>query len=65
MLSEDQWSEIRALHRDHVPIKQIARKLNIAPNTVRRAIKTDDPPVTRRARLGPASWNCITTTSRT
>lgn len=41
----DTWAEIRRLHRsEHVPIKQIARELGIGRNTVRRALRGEDPP---------------------
>lgn len=47
----DTWAEIRRLHRaDKVPIKQIARDLGIGRNTVRRALRGEEPP--NRAR-GP------------
>lgn len=47
----DTWAEIRRLHRaDKVPIKQIARELGIGRNTVRRALRGEEPP--NRAR-GP------------
>ncbi|WP_313902891.1 helix-turn-helix domain-containing protein [Gordonia rubripertincta] len=37
VISVEQWAEIRRLHRSEgVPIKEIARRLGVARNTVRR-----------------------------
>ena len=45
MLSVEDWAEIRRLHRaDGVPIKVIARSMEISKNTVRRALREDRPP---------------------
>lgn len=41
----ENWAEIRRLHRsEHIPIKEIARKLGIARNTVRGALASEKPP---------------------
>ena len=41
----EDWAEIRRLHRaEGVPIKEIARRLGVARNTVRRALASDGPP---------------------
>jgi len=39
------WAEIRRLYlADHVPIKEIARRLGLARNTVRAAVRSCEPP---------------------
>jgi transposase len=51
VISVEDWAEIRRLHRaEGVPIKEIARRLGIARNTVRAALRADQVP--RRER-GP------------
>jgi transposase len=46
LLKVEDWAEIRALHRaEGLSIKEIARQLGIARNTVRTAIRSDAPPV--------------------
>ena len=41
----EDWAEIRRLHRaEQMPIKAIARKLGISKNTVRRAVRSPEPP---------------------
>lgn len=41
----EQWAEIRRLHRSEgVPIKEIARRLGVARNTVRAALASDTAP---------------------
>lgn len=41
----EDWAEIRRLHRaEGVPIKEIARRLGVARNTVRAALASDRPP---------------------
>ena len=41
----EDWAEIRRLHRaEGVPIKEIARRLGVARNTVRAALTSDRPP---------------------
>ncbi|MGW4995948.1 helix-turn-helix domain-containing protein [Streptomyces mirabilis] len=44
MLSREQWQEVRRLHAGGMPIKQIARNRQIAPNTVRRLLRSQQPP---------------------
>ncbi|MBL7489130.1 IS21 family transposase [Frankia sp. AgB1.9] len=45
MLKVEDWAEIRRLHRaEQVPIKEIARRLGVARNTVRKALASDGPP---------------------
>lgn len=44
MLSPEQWQEVRRLHAEGMPIKQIARSRRIAPNTVRRLVRSPQPP---------------------
>ena len=47
----ENWAEIRRLHRsEHIPIKEIARLLGVARNTVRAALASDRPP---RDRIDP------------
>jgi IS30 family transposase len=42
MLNVEDWAEIRRLHfGEGVPIKEIARRLGVARNTVRRAVRSD------------------------
>ena len=49
----EDWAEIRRLHRsEKVPIKEIARRLGIARNTVRSALTSDAPPEYQRALKG-------------
>lgn len=49
----EDWAEIRRLHRaEGVPIKEIARRLGVARNTVRAALASDRPPRYERARRG-------------
>ena len=51
----EDWAEIRRLHRaEEVPIKEIARRLGIARNTVRAALASDRPP--KYERPGGARW---------
>jgi ActR/RegA family two-component response regulator len=41
----EEWAEIRRLYRaEGVPIKEIARRLAVARNTVRSALASDRPP---------------------
>jgi len=45
MLSVEDWAEIRRLRRaEGLPIKVIARMLNISKNTVKSALADDGPP---------------------
>jgi transposase len=53
VLKVEDWAEIRRLHRaDGVPIKEIARRLGVARNTVRAALVSDRPPKYQRAPRG-------------
>lgn len=53
MLSVEDWAEIRRLHRSEgLPIKEIARVLGVARNTVRAALTSDAPPRYERAAKG-------------
>ena len=53
MLKVEDWAEIRRLHRaDGVPIKEIARRLGLARNTVRAALVSDRPPQYQRVSRG-------------
>ena len=49
----ENWAEIRRLHRaEEVPIKEIARRLGVARNTVRAALASSEPPRYRRPARG-------------
>lgn len=49
----EDWAEIRRLHRaEGVPIKEIVRRLGVARNTVRAALRSDEPPKYQRASRG-------------
>lgn len=49
----EDWAEIRRLHRaEGVPIKEIARRLGVARNTVRAALNSDRPPKYERTPRG-------------
>ena len=53
VLNVEDWAEIRRLHRaEGVPIKEIARRLGVARNTVRAALASDRPPTYERAPRG-------------
>lgn len=53
MLSVEDWAEIRRLHRaEGLPIKVIARTLNISKNTVKSALADDGPPKYKRPPRG-------------
>ncbi len=46
MLDVDDWAEIRRLHRaEGLSIKEIVRRVGVARNTVRAALRSDEPPV--------------------
>ena len=54
MINVEDWAEIRRLHRaEKVPIKAIARMMGISKNTVRRALRSGEPP--KYERRGPGS----------
>lgn len=49
----EDWAEIRRLHvADGVPIKEIARRLGLARNTVREAVRSSVPPKYERRPTG-------------
>lgn len=50
VLDVEDWAEIRRLHRaEGLSIKEITRRLGVARNTVRTALRSDAPPVFNRA----------------
>ncbi|WP_149205479.1 IS21 family transposase [Actinotalea subterranea] len=53
MIALEEWAEIRRLHRaEGVSIKEIARRLGLARNTVRAALRGDGPPSRERGPRG-------------
>jgi transposase len=53
VLKVEDWAEIRRLHRaEGVPVKEIARRLGVARNTVRAALSSDRPPSYQRISRG-------------
>jgi transposase len=53
VIGVEDWAEIRRLHRaEGLGIKAIARRLGIARNTVREALRSEGPPRYDRARPG-------------
>ncbi len=53
MLEVERWAELRREHFVRgVSIKELARRFGIDRNTVRRALRGDEPPVYRRAPAG-------------
>jgi transposase len=53
VITVEDWAEIRRLHRaEGVSIKEIARRLGVARNTVRVALASDRPPKYERAARG-------------
>jgi transposase len=55
VIDVEDWAEIRRLHRaEKMGIKAIARRLGLARNTVRDALRRDEPPRYERASTGSA-----------
>ena len=53
VITVEDWAEIRRLHRaEGLPIKEIARQLGLARNTVRMALRSDRPPQYQRPARG-------------
>lgn len=53
MITVEDWAEIRRLHRaEKMPIKAIVRHLGVARNTVRDALRSEEPPRYERAPRG-------------
>ena len=53
MLDVERWAELRREHFVRgVSIKELARRFGVDRNTVRRALRADEPPVYRRAPAG-------------
>ncbi len=53
MIGVEDWAEIRRLYRaEGVAIKEIARRVGVARNTVRAALASDRPPTYERVRRG-------------
>lgn len=53
MLDVEDWAEIRRLHRaENLGVKTIARRLGVARNTVRAALRSDSPPKYERTPQG-------------
>ncbi len=45
MINVEDWAEIRRLHKaEKLSIKEISRRLGVARNTVRSALRSDGPP---------------------
>src|ERR1700691_4784382 len=54
VLSVEDWAEIRRLSKSEgLSIKEIARQVGVARNTVRTALRSDEPPAYRREGSGP------------
>jgi transposase len=55
LIDVEQWAEIRRLHfAEEMGIKTIARRLGVARNTVRSAVRSSQPPAYVRAPAGSA-----------
>src|SRR5215218_9149720 len=55
VISVEDWAEIRRLHRaEGMGLKTIARRLGVARNTVREALRSAEPPRYERAARGSA-----------
>ena len=49
MLAVEDWAEIRRLHlAEGLGVKEVARRLGVARNTVRQAVRSAEPPRFRR-----------------
>ena len=58
-MNVEDWAEIRRLHRaEGVPIKEVARRLGVARNTVRAALRSDEPPRYQRTPTGSSPPAC-------
>lgn len=44
MITMDEWTTIRVLHRKGVSIRKIAGLLGLSRNTVRRYLREEEPP---------------------
>ena len=54
LINVEEWAEIRRLHRaEGMGVKAIVRRLGVARNTVRAALRSEDAP--RYVRVGPGS----------
>ena len=55
MIDVEDWAEIRRLHRaEGLSIKAIVRRTGVARNTVRDALRSDEPPRYERTSTGSA-----------
>lgn len=54
MIGLEEWVDVVALHRQGVPKKEIARRLGISRNAVRRALERGGPPVRAPQRRPPS-----------
>lgn len=55
MIDVEEWAEIRRLHRaEGMGVKTIVRRLGVARNTVRAALRSDDVPMYSRKEPGSA-----------
>ena len=53
MIDVEDWAEIRRLHRaERMSIKAIVRRLGVARNTVREALRSTEPPRYQRTSTG-------------
>jgi len=53
VITVEDWAEIRRLHRaERMPIKAIARRMSVSKNTVRRALRSGEPPRYQRKPRG-------------
>ena len=59
MISVDTWAEVRRRHRSEgLPIKEIARRLDLARNTVWAALRAEGPPSRERQSRGSVADAC-------